>query len=189
MNDTQNNEKEEHNNILKKRLFKLEVKNYKKTQRHFLLTSRFTNATWSENNLYRTKHPEINCIYCSPDPISRDIPNDSIIFILEMNNDINKIIGIGMIKNHPIVNKYSVYRVGNYNRYTYVGKLRIDRNQVTEEEERIMKVFDILCFTGNNHMKRGQGLKSFPTDMLYRCSKRLDLVYFIREMFKKRLKQ
>jgi hypothetical protein len=50
-----------------------------------------------------------------------------------------------------------------------------------------MKIFDILCFTGNRHMKRGQGLKSFPIDMLYRCSKRIDLVKFISEMFKTRL--
>jgi hypothetical protein len=108
-------------------------------------------------------------------------------FVLEMNNDTNKIIGIGMVRNHPYVNKYSVYSEGNYNRYVYVGKTRIDRESMTEEEERIMTVFDILCFTGNKHMKRGQGLKSFPIDMLYRCSVKLDLVQFIREMFKRRL--
>ena len=58
---------------------------------------------------------------------------------------------------------------------------------MTEEEEQIMKVFDILCFSGNKHMKRGQGLKSFPSDMLYKMSKRLDLVSYIGEMFKKRI--
>lgn len=37
-------------------------------------------------------------------------------------------------------------------------------------------------------MKRGQGLKSFPVDMLYRCLQRLDLMQFIVDMFKRRLK-
>jgi hypothetical protein len=60
---------------------------------------------------------------------------------------------------------------------------------VNEEEEKVMQIFDILCFTGNRHMKRGQGLKSFPVDMLYRCSKKLDLVKFIGNMFKIRLAQ
>jgi hypothetical protein len=108
-------------------------------------------------------------------------------FVLEMNNDTNKIIGIGMVRNHPVVNKYSVYSEGNYNRYVFVGKTRIDRSEMDEEEERIMKVFDILCFTGNKHMKRGQGLRLFPVEMLYRCSKKIDLVQFICEMFRKRM--
>jgi hypothetical protein len=74
-----------------------------------------------------------------------------------------------------------------YNRYIYHGKHHIARNQMTEYEERIMKVFDILCFTGNKHMKRGQGIKSFPIEMLYKCSRTLDLVSFICEMFKSRM--
>jgi hypothetical protein len=58
---------------------------------------------------------------------------------------------------------------------------------MTDEEERIMKVFDILCFTGNKHMKRGQGMKSFPIETLYKCKNTLDLVSFISEMFKTRM--
>jgi hypothetical protein len=104
-----------------------------------------------------------------------------------MNNEINKITGIGMVRNHPYSNKYSVYRNGNYNRYVYVGKYRIDRSEMNEYEERIMKFFDILCFTGNRHMKRGQGLKSFPVDILYRCNRTMDLVNFISEMFKRKI--
>ena len=56
------------------------------------------------------------------------------------------------------------------------------------EEETIMKVFDILCFKGNRHMKRGQGLKMFPSRMLFNVRKKIDLVEFIRNMFKKRIK-
>ena len=162
------------------------VKIYYLSLKHYLLTTRFTNATWIENKKYRDMHPNIGCIYCSPEPISSKIATDKIIFILEMNNDTNKIMGIGAIKNHPTMNKYHVYDYGNYNRYVYVGKNRIDRSEMTEEEELVMKIFDILCFKGNTHMKRAQGLKMFPIDMLYRMSRKKDLVDFITNMFKNR---
>lgn len=171
------------------KIHKTQVKNYKSQLRNFILTSRFNDNTWSENKSYRTSHSQIECIYCSPDPISQAIPSDSVMFILEMNNDSNKIMGIGLVRNHPTLNKHYVYENGNYNRYVYTGKHRIDRSTMTEKEEQIMKFFDILCFTGNRHMKRGQGLKSFPTDILYRCSKKVDLVKFVSEMFKSRITQ
>ena len=104
-----------------------------------------------------------------------------------MNNDSNRIMGIGMVRNRAVVNRYIVYMEGNYNRFNFIGKNRIDRSEMTEKEEEVMKAFDILCFTGNKHMKRGQGLKSFPIEMLFNCSKKLDLVDFIREMFKRRI--
>jgi hypothetical protein len=171
------------------KIHKTHVKDYKSQLRNFLLTSRFSDDTWNENKNYRNSHSQIGCIYCSPDPISQSIPNDVPMFILEMNNDTNTIMGVGLVRNHPVLSKHFVYENGNYNRYVYVGKHRIDRSTMTEKEEQIMKVFDILCFTGNRHMKRGQGLKSFPTDILYRCSKLVDLVKFISEMFKSRITQ
>ena len=170
-----------------KKIHKQLVSDYKKELRNFLLTSRFNNSTWAENENFRSTHPKYNCVYCSPEPITRNIPFEAVLFILEMNNDTNKIMGIGMVRNHPQINSHYVYENGNYNRYVYIGKNRIDRNEMSEEEEKIMQVFDILCFKGNQHMKRGQGLKSFPIDMLYRCSKKIDLVKFIGNMFKTRL--
>ena len=166
---------------------KMQTKIYKRNLKNYLLTSRFNVQTWNENTSFRKNNGKIGCIYCAPIAISSEIPKDSILFILEMNNDTNKIMGIGMIRNHPICNKYFVYENGNYNRYVYVGKYRIDRSEMSEEEDTIMRVFDILCFTGNKHMKRGHGLKAFPMDMLCRCSKIMDLVDFVNGMFKKRI--
>jgi hypothetical protein len=166
---------------------KHQIREYKEKSTKFILTSRFSNETWQENIKFRSKNKNIGCIYCCPDPISNQIPLDSVAFVLEMNNNENKIMGIGFIKNKPSLKRYSVYDNDNYNRYSYIGNLRIDRNEMTEEEDRIMKVFDILCFTGNHHMKRGQGLKAFPVDMLYRMKAKIDLVKFINEMFKRRI--
>jgi hypothetical protein len=163
------------------------VNAFRTQMRQFLMTSRFNNSTLEENHSFRKQNPKIGCIYCSPSKIADHVPIDSIMFILEMNNDTNRIEGVGMVRNHPYVNKYSVYKNGNYNRYVYTGKYRIDRTTMTEEEEKIMTVFDIFCFTGNRHLKRGQGVKSFPPETLYRCSRTMDLVAFISNMFKTRI--
>jgi len=55
------------------------------------------------------------------------------------------------------------------------------------DEEAVMCEFDILCFTGNSHQKRGAGLRTFPLEMLFRCIRVIDLVDFITGMCKRRL--
>ena len=162
---------------------------YKNSQKVSLLATIFTNDTLKENEEFR-KEKKIGCVYCSPDPIKRDIAINSILLVLEMNNSINKIIGIGMLKNHPICNKYKVYKKENYNRYVFLGKTRISREDMSEEEEEIMKIFDLLCFKGNKHMKRIRGLKSFPMETLYNIleGSGVDLIKRISEMFKIRLR-
>lgn len=160
---------------------------YRNELQHYVVTTRFNNATWNENVAYRTKHPTIGCIYPTPMENSPQMAPDTILFVLEMNNDTNRILGIGMVKNHRWIRKHHVYSNENYNRYAYVGTHRIDRADMTEEEEKIMRVFDILCFTGSRHMKRLQGIKMFPVDILYKCSRVMDLVVYVRTMFKSRL--
>ena len=78
-------------------------------------------------------------------------------------------------------------RQGNYNRYVFKGKYYINRLEMVDKEEDLMQAFDILCFKGNKHMKRGQGLKSFPIEMLYNCRNTLNIVKFICNMFKTRM--
>jgi hypothetical protein len=172
---------------MNEKMVRQNLRNFRAQMKHVLMTSRFNNETFEENAEFRETHANIGCIYCSPQTISREIMLDSVMFILEMNNDKNKIMGIGMVRNHPYSGKYNVYKNGNYNRYVYVGKHRIDRSDMTEEEDKIMQVFDILCFTGNRHMKRGQGLRAFPIETLFKCNKTLDLVGFIGNMFKSRM--
>ena len=151
-----------------KKAFYRHVSEYKKSLKHYIMTSRFNNLTMQENRNFIMKTPVLKCVYCCPDPVSKSIPSDAILFVLEMNNEINKIEGIGLVRNHAFMHKYNVYSERTYNRYIYYGKNHIDRKNMNEYEERIMKVFDILCFTGNKHLKRGQGMKSFPIDTLYK---------------------
>jgi len=156
-------------------------------KKQYLLTSRFNNKTWSENCDFKRRFSKISCVYCAPVMISSQIPVDAVMFILEMNNDVNTITGIGMVRNHPANKHLPVYENDNYNRYQYVGKHRIDRTEMNDEEETIMRAFDILCFRGNRHQKRGHGIKTFPREMLLRCLPIMDLVDFINGMFKRRI--
>ena len=172
----------------KKRISRKIINNFKKTQRHYLMTSRFNNSTWTQNEQFReANNKQDGCVYCAPDPISSTIPMETVLFVLEMNNDTNRIMGVGMVRNHAYIKKYAIYSDNNYNRYIYSGSHRIDRSVLNEEEEQVFCAFDILCFKGNKHMKRGQGIKSFPTEILYNCSREIDLVGFISKMFKRRI--
>ena len=51
-------------------------------------------------------------------------------FILEMNNDENSVKGVGLVKNAIMIGQYyKIYSEGNYNRFTYKGDYRIDREE------------------------------------------------------------
>jgi len=171
---------------LEKRQENIKIRNFKSTLRTHLLTSRFNTETRKQNELYRNKKWPNGCLYCSPEQISQKIPIDAKIIVLEMDNDMNQIFGIGLLTNKPFFNKYSIYTDENYNRYNYIGKYRITREELTEKEEPVFKALDILCFTGNEHMKRGHGLKAFPMKLLMNCSNTFEITTFIENMFKTR---
>ena len=153
---------------------------------HMIFTSRFTAETFAENESFRKKNDKVGCIYCSPVPITAKWGEDKRLLVMEMNNSLNRIEGIGVIQNKPILNKYKVYETFSYNRYTYIGRYRISREDMTPEEQEIMRVFDVVCFTGATNVKRGKGITAFPIEILYKCAKHMDLVDFVRNMFKRR---
>jgi hypothetical protein len=171
---------------LKKREEAHAIRAYKKTQRSFLMTSRFNSETAEENKKWRDNSWPDGCVYCAPDKISDKIPIESKLMVLEMNNNTNKIMGVGLCVNKSFVERYTVYQDGNYNRYNYIGKYRIARKDLDAKEEAVFKALDILCFTGNEHMKRGQGIKQFPTKLLYNCRYVLNIPEFVENMFKVR---
>jgi hypothetical protein len=173
-----------------------------------ILITIFDDETVEQNRKYRTsKKMELipkGCIYCSPTLVAEYIPINTFMYVIEMNNDKNKIIAIGKVRNKSHFQKFTVYQDRSYNQYQYIGKWRIPREEFTEDEETIAKIIDILCFTGNGHMKRSYGLKTFPIEILYDLLKNpvsvykqnrrfanmemdyemsIDLVKFIKNMF------
>ena len=124
----------------------------------YLACTRFNNTTYAENTNYRNKHNEI-AIYGTTLKI-RDIYNvGTLIFIVEMNNDQNKIEGIGLIKNLLVCDKrHKIYDNDEYNRYIYRGKYWLSRSQINNVNEKIIEIFENILFKGKSHLKCRMGI-------------------------------
>ena len=57
-----------------KQVLRANINDYRRQMRHFIMTSRFNNTTWNENVHFREKQQKIGCIYCSPNPVTVNIP-------------------------------------------------------------------------------------------------------------------
>jgi hypothetical protein len=147
-----------------------------------IAVTRFNEETWRENTMWKNSRQYKGCIYNTPTRISQKILPDTILFIIEMNNSKNKIEGIGLIKNHLILQKkIKIYKDDNYNRFTYKSKYRINRNDFTNDDNKIIEVLEKLLFTGSKHMKRGQGIQTIPEWI--QDNKVFDFTKFIKNLF------
>jgi len=132
-----------------------------------LMVTRFNNNTENENSRWRDKYEFDGCIYNSPVRIKDSVPLMIHLIIIEMNNDKNKIIGFGKIKNKVYTDRtYRIYEERNYNRYTYRGAKRIEIENINNKDiqEKIKKLEERL-FKGKSHLKRGHGITQLPIDI------------------------
>ena len=115
------------------------------------------------------------CVYGSPIPVKHAVRGSAWMIVLEMQNDANKIVGIGLVKNSPNLpsvptlhssgsngcKKPSVYNCG-----IYQGAYRIDllsnEIELTREEQLVIKMLELALFYGANHSKRGKGICELP---------------------------
>ena len=88
-----------------------------------ITTTRFNNETFQQNKNYVNKTGIRGCIYGTPMKMKSNIPMETTVYVIEMNNEKNKIEGIGVINNRLILDKtYRIYKDMDYNRYIYKGK-------------------------------------------------------------------
>lgn len=128
-----------------------------------LCATRFNTDTFIEFINQNEENNKDYMVYNTPVKIADSILLDEYLYILEMNNSINIIEGIGLIKNKCITNeKYRVYSDRNYNRYSYKCLYRIKKNDLIEEEKKIFKILERLLFKGPKHFKRGHGIQKLP---------------------------
>ena len=132
---------------------------------------RFNKKTWEENKAWKKKKNYSGCVYGMDKELPKIIDYGSSIFVIEMNNYLNKIMGIGVIYNfYRPDNRRKIYENDNYNRYTYIyyqykyiyynyiGNKYKSREELLELNEQIVKFLDVMLFTGSRHFKRGHGL-------------------------------
>jgi hypothetical protein len=93
----------------------LNIRQFKAHQKIFLMTTRFNTQTRAENDKFRQKSWANGCLYGAPDQVSQNIPSQSKLLVLEMDNDQNQIFAIGQCANRPIIHKYCVYENNHYN--------------------------------------------------------------------------
>ena len=124
------------------------------------LTTRFTAETWAENARYRDTHQEA-CIYGLGVPISEKHPHGPL-YILEMNNTTNQLMGIGIITK-KIEPRVSIYYNPYYNRYIYKGNHYIPAEKIPLE---IREDLENRLFRGKGHLKRGKSITQIPPKWL-----------------------
>jgi hypothetical protein len=149
-----------------------------------VVTTRFSNSTWSENLAFRSKYNYGGCIYGSPSQLSCKIDKDAVLFVIEMNNTTNKIEGIGVVRNTNRHDKYyCIYNAGNFNRYTFTGKYRIDRCDLLMLNADLVKILDQVLFKGKSHSKRGDSITLFPKKIMKQVLDEIDIAKEIKNVF------
>ena len=129
----------------------------------YIACTRFNNTTYKENIDYRNKHEE-DVIYGASLKIRQIYSPGSLIFVAEMNNEQNRIEGIGLIKNTLVLDKrHKIYENSDYNRYIYRGKYWLNREELDTE---IIEIFDNILFKGKSHLKCRLGI-TILTEQLF----------------------
>jgi len=120
----------------------------------FMATTKFNCDTYYQNRQYKIKHNE-TCIYGVNMQINKKYPDKSYFFVIEMNNQTNKIEGIGYINNLLVNQTCKIYDDHNFNRYIYKGNYHLDISQIPKH---LIDAFELILFKGKSNMKRVSGI-------------------------------
>jgi hypothetical protein len=178
-------------------------------QMYKVACTRFNTETWSENEDWRRRHKHSGCIYGSPTDITETTTTaTSTVFVIEMNNDANRVMGVGKLvisagagvgststTNSKVNGRartdgrvFNVYSRRNYNRYKFVGSERVDRETEIDSTPALARVFarlDGILFRSARHCKRGQGIQSIPKWISSAAERRCNYLLwrFFKELF------
>lgn len=173
--------------------------------------TRFNNTTWGENADWRRRHNHPGCIYGSPTDITETTTTaTSTVFVIEMNNETNRVMGVGKlvisagagVSSTSTTNSklngqvradgrvFNVYNSRSYNRYKFVGSERVDRETEIETDPnpalaRVFARLDRVLFRTARHCKRGQGIQSIPKWISSAAERRCNYLLwrFFKELF------
>ena len=162
-----------------------DINAYRKKCERYLCTNRFNNQTFLENRRYVDKIKS-QCLYSNPYGLPSYIKKDAFVYVLEMNNEENKIMGIGRVRNDLQYKIYRVYDEACYNQYHFVGNKRKSCSDMNEKEKELISALEDVCFKGRGHLKRGHRMLSFTWRILYLCHQNgLDIIAEIDKMMEK----
>jgi len=148
-------------------------------------STRFNNDTLKENEYYKTNYHVDGIVYGTPLKINEKYVHNSIVFIIEMNNDTNKIHGVGLIRNCLNYElRHCVYTNHNWNRFLYAGKYWVNREQVEQKNKHLLEQIENSLFKGKSHMKRVSGISVFtPKNYTKWNLNKLEIKTMFKELF------
>jgi hypothetical protein len=123
-----------------------------------IASTRFNNETYETNMSYRKK-TESAVIYGTSIQVQRKYDSGSLMFVIEMNNEENRIEGIGLIRNTLVTERrHHIYSNNDYNRFIYHGDYWLSRKQLDDLNPEIVEICDLVLFKGKSHLKRQSGI-------------------------------
>ena len=173
--------------ICQQKVSRKEKSEYEATRKQYIFTTRFNNGTWEENAKFRIEN-NAKCAYFAPNSIASRIELGSKLFVLEMNNETNQLMGVGLLTNKPQVWKYTAYQDNHYNRVAYLGKYHKTREEIiarSDEMRQLWEDLEYFCFKGRGHLKRGRGMTSFPVGTLLNYNRTTNITNKLIELFQK----
>ena len=157
----------------------------------FIGSTRFNSESLNQNEEYKNKNNISGVIYGSQLKITSKCPINSILFVIEMNNDTNKINGIGLIRNNLQIDRnYYLYTNCNWNRHIYRGDYWISRNIIYNNDQILVEKLENCLFKGKGNVKRISGI-SLLTEKNYKKWEldELRIKNFLRNIFIHQFKQ
>ena len=140
-----------------------------------IFTTRFDSYTYQQNQRFKEsiiwKGEEHGSLYSTTTKLPVSASKNKYLFILDMNNTTNKIMGIGFIKNllakeqelhvydNPCFNNY-IYKSQYY--LSLVDNNIVPQNSKSSITDFIIDEFELRLFFGKSHLKRGGGYTRFP---------------------------
>ena len=142
-----------------------------------IYTTRFTSDTYHQNMRCKQNMNWAGALYSTMLPFPANTP-DKLLFILDMNNTTNKIVGIGLVRNSLAKDQsLNIYSNPSFNNYIYKSTYYIsightysgdgDGDEGGDDDDSgwkkfIEDEFEAKLFYGKSHSKRGGSFMIFP---------------------------
>jgi hypothetical protein len=143
-----------------------------------ITTTRYSSFTYMENYRKKASMSFDGALYSSTLRLPVNAPDNKFLFVMDMNNTINKIMGIGIILNVLAKDQtLNIYDNPMFNNYVYKSNFYIpiidinNNNRYFDYVESswrdfIENEFESVIFYGKGHLKRGGSFTRFPIKRL-----------------------
>ena len=140
-----------------------------------IYTTRYNSYTYLQNKRYKENLDFCGSLYSTTLELPKNTSFYKYLFVLDMNNTTNKIMGIGLIKNKLALDQtMSIYDNPLFNNYIYKSKYYISLESTentgyefdTKWSSFIEKEFEFNLFYGKDNLKRGGSFTRFPLKKL-----------------------